>query len=38
VHVAEEADQRARRQAAKATRLAIAATSRRLPPLSWRIS
>jgi hypothetical protein len=36
--MAEEADQRAGRQAAKATRLAAAATSRRLAPLPWRIS
>jgi hypothetical protein len=34
----EEAEQRAGRKAAKATRLAAAATSRRMRPLPWRIS
>ena len=36
--MAEEADQQAGRKAAKATRLAAAATWRRLPPLPWLIS
>ena len=38
VHMAEEAEQRAGRKAAKATRLAAAPTSRRLRPSPWRIS
>jgi hypothetical protein len=36
--MAKEAEQRAGGKAAKATRLAAAATSRRMRPSAWRIS